>query len=94
MRRLAKGGEPHAARGYSRALAVSVDPNRRAMRVRNQPISLREVLASNLRRLRRAKGLSQIPVAYDAGVSRAYLSRLENGSFNASLDTIGKLAAV
>jgi hypothetical protein len=27
------GGEPHAARGYSRALAVSVDPNRRAMRV-------------------------------------------------------------
>jgi transcriptional regulator with XRE-family HTH domain len=57
-------------------------------------MDLREVFATNLRRLRHAKGLSQDELAYEAGVSRSYLSQLEKGAFYASLKIVGKLAAV
>lgn len=55
-------------------------------------MDLREVFASNLRRLRNAKALSQDDLAYEAGVSRSYLSQLEKGAFYASLKVVGKLA--
>jgi transcriptional regulator with XRE-family HTH domain len=57
-------------------------------------MDLREVFAANLRRLRHAKGLSQDDLAYEAEVSRSYLSQLEKGAFYASLKIVGKLAAV
>lgn len=57
-------------------------------------MDLREVFAANLRRLRHAKGLSQDDLAYEAEVSRSYLSQLEKGSFYASLKIVGKLATV
>jgi transcriptional regulator with XRE-family HTH domain len=57
-------------------------------------MDLREVFAANLRRLRHAKGLSQDDLAYEAEVSRSYLSQLEKGTFYASLKIVGKLAAV
>ena len=55
-------------------------------------MDLREVFATNLRRLRHAKGLSQDDLAYDADVSRSYLSQLEKGSFYASLRVIERFA--
>lgn len=57
-------------------------------------MDLREVFASNLRRLRHLKGLSQDDLAYEAEISRSYLSQLEKGQFYASLKIIGKLADV
>jgi transcriptional regulator with XRE-family HTH domain len=57
-------------------------------------MDLREVFATNLRRLRHAKGLSQDDLAYEAEVSRSYLSQLEKGSFYASLKIVAKLADV
>jgi transcriptional regulator with XRE-family HTH domain len=57
-------------------------------------MDLREVFATNLRRLRHAKGLSQDDLAYEAEVSRSYLSQLEKGAFYASLKIIGKIAYV
>jgi transcriptional regulator with XRE-family HTH domain len=57
-------------------------------------MDLREVFATNLRRLRHAKGLSQDDLAYEAGVSRSYLSQLEKGEFHASLKIVAKLATV
>ncbi len=57
-------------------------------------MDLREVFATNLRRLRHAKGLSQDDLAYQAEVSRSYLSQLEKGVFYASLKIVGKLATV
>jgi transcriptional regulator with XRE-family HTH domain len=57
-------------------------------------MDLRDVFATNLRRARSAKGLSQDDLAYEADVSRSYLSQLEKGSFYASLKVIGKLAKV
>lgn len=57
-------------------------------------MELREAFATNLRRLRHAKGLSQDDLAYEAKVSRSYLSQLEKGAFYASLKIVAKLAAV
>jgi transcriptional regulator with XRE-family HTH domain len=57
-------------------------------------MDLREVFAFNLRRLRHAKELSQDDLAYEAEVSRSYLSQLEKGAFYASLRIVGKLAKV
>lgn len=57
-------------------------------------MDLRDVFATNLRRLRNAKELSQDDLAYEAEVSRSYLSQLEKGKFYASLKIIGKLADV
>jgi transcriptional regulator with XRE-family HTH domain len=55
-------------------------------------MDLRDVFATNLRRLRNAKGLSQDDLAYDAEVSRSYLSQLEKGAFYASLKIVGRIA--
>jgi transcriptional regulator with XRE-family HTH domain len=55
-------------------------------------MDLRDVFATNLRRLRHAKGLSQDELAYEAGVSRSYLSQIEKGVFYASLKILGRLA--
>ena len=55
-------------------------------------MDLREAFAANLRRLRHAKGVSQDELAYEANVSRSYLSQLEKGTFYASLNVIGRLS--
>jgi len=55
-------------------------------------MDLREVFAGNLRRLRHAKGMSQDDLAYEAEISRSYLSQLEKGGFYASLKIVGKLS--
>jgi transcriptional regulator with XRE-family HTH domain len=55
-------------------------------------MDLRDVFATNLRRLRHAKGLSQDDLAYEAEVSRSYLSQIEKGTFFASLKIVGRLA--
>ena len=57
-------------------------------------MDLRELFATNLRRLRHERGLSQDVVAYDAGMSRSYLAQLETGRYYASLKIIGRLADV
>ena len=50
------------------------------------------MFAANLRRLRNAKGVSQDELAYEAKVSRSYLSQLEKGTFYASLNVVGRLS--
>jgi transcriptional regulator with XRE-family HTH domain len=57
-------------------------------------MDLRQVFATNLRRLRRAKSFSQEALAYEAGVNRTYLSKLEKGASYAGLEIIGKLSDV
>jgi transcriptional regulator with XRE-family HTH domain len=41
-----------------------------------------------------AKGLSQDDLAYEAEVSRSYLSQLEKGAFYASLRIVDRIASV
>ena len=57
-------------------------------------MDLRDTFATNLRRLRNERGLSQDTLAYEAEISRSYLSQIEKGVFYASLKIIGKLATV
>ena len=57
-------------------------------------MDLRGPFATNLRRLRHNKDMSQDDLAYEAGISRSYLSQLEKGAFYASLNIIGRLADV
>ncbi len=57
-------------------------------------MDLRDVFATNLRRFRNARGLSQDDLAYEAEISRSYLSQIEKGAWNVSLRIIGQLAAV
>jgi transcriptional regulator with XRE-family HTH domain len=57
-------------------------------------MDLRQVFATNLRRLRHIKGLSQEDLAYEADVNRSYMSKLEKGASYAGLEIIGKIAVV
>jgi transcriptional regulator with XRE-family HTH domain len=57
-------------------------------------MDFRQIFATNLRKARHAKGLSQEELAYDAGVARRYLSRIETGTTWVGLEIIVKLAAV
>lgn len=62
------------------------------MKKQNQPPSAREVFARNLRRARRLKEVSQEELALRANLSRTYLSQVESGSRNVSIDNMSLLA--
>ena len=61
-------------------------------------MDIRDVFATNVRRLRAERSLSQDDLAYDAGVSRSYLSQIEKGrgsnneGYFASLSVVERLA--
>ncbi|OAF06425.1 helix-turn-helix domain-containing protein [Bradyrhizobium neotropicale] len=55
-------------------------------------MDLRETFATNLRRLRNARGWSQDELALEAKISRSYLSQLEKGVYHVSIKVIGRLA--
>lgn len=57
-------------------------------------MDIREIFAANVRKSRHAAGLSQDDLAYEAKVSRSYLSQIEKGSYYASLKIIERLAKV
>jgi transcriptional regulator with XRE-family HTH domain len=57
-------------------------------------MDLRHLFATNLRRLRHGKKVSQEQLAHDAGIDRAYISRVERAVTYVGLEIIGKLAAV
>ena len=54
--------------------------------------SARDTFGSNVRRLRAERGLSQEELAARAGLHRTYVSSVERGQRNISLDNIKKLA--
>lgn len=53
---------------------------------------LRATLASNLIRLRAARGWSQEALALEAALHRTFVGHVERQARNISLDNIGKLA--
>lgn len=52
----------------------------------------RAVLAANMRKLRKEKGLSQEALANEIGVDRSYISSLERSVYAASVDMLDKIA--
>ncbi|WID98158.1 helix-turn-helix transcriptional regulator [Bosea vestrisii] len=57
-------------------------------------MGIRDVFAVNLKRYRRAVGLSQEELAHRADIDRTYVSALERGRYAASIDVVDRLAAV
>lgn len=57
-------------------------------------MDLRQLFATNLRRIRHQQGLSQEQLAHDAEIDRAYVSRVERGVTYVGLEIIGKLVDV
>ena len=57
-------------------------------------MSLREIVATNLRRLRHARNLSQEELADRAGINRNYVGMLEREEHAATVDMLEKLAEI
>lgn len=57
-----------------------------------ESITPRKILGHNIRRLRLATGLSQEELADRAGLHRTYISSVERGERNVSVDNIFLLA--
>jgi len=53
---------------------------------------LRGVIALNVRRLRRARGLSQEAFADECGLHRTYVGAIERAERNVSVDNIERMA--
>ena len=49
-------------------------------------------LGKNLKRIRKEKGITQGDIVRNLGVSRSFVSNIENGKTNPTLATITKLA--
>jgi transcriptional regulator with XRE-family HTH domain len=56
-------------------------------------MDLCSVIGANIRKLRTAKGLSQEELAFQAGVDRSYLSEVESGYKNLSVNVLDQIAA-
>lgn len=55
-------------------------------------MDVRQRLAANLRQLRREKGWSQEAFAHEADLHRTYVSDLERGARNPTIEVVDKLA--
>jgi transcriptional regulator with XRE-family HTH domain len=55
-------------------------------------MGIRQILAANLRRLRKKQGLSQEELAYRASVDRTYVSSIERGVYAVTIDVLDRLA--
>ena len=53
---------------------------------------LRQTLAANVRRVRRARKVSQEQLAFDAEIDRTYVSQIERSVINPSLLVLHKVA--
>ena len=57
-------------------------------------MEIREILALNLRKYRRARGLSQEELAHRADIDRTYISALERCVYAAGIDVVDRIARV
>lgn len=55
-------------------------------------VDIRQTLGANLKRLRAAKGWSQEHYAFEAGIHRTYVSDIERGARNPTIEVLEKLA--
>ncbi len=55
-------------------------------------MEVRALVATNIRRLRVERGISQDDLALAAGVERAYVGHLERATRNPTIETLSKIA--
>lgn len=61
---------------------------------KREPVSLTVRFGERVRELRESRGWIQTDLAYHSRLERAFISRIENGRTNVSLETAERLAAV
>lgn len=59
---------------------------------RTHPGSLRTIVATNIRRYRKARGVSQQDFALEIEMDRTYFGGIERGERNVSIDNIERIA--
>ncbi|WP_112701455.1 helix-turn-helix domain-containing protein [Brucella intermedia] len=57
-------------------------------------MTIREIFARNLRKLRHANRLSQEKLAHLAGIDRTYVSSLERSIYSPTIDMVATLATI
>lgn len=57
-------------------------------------MDIRETFATNLKRLRHERGLSQEELAHRAEIDRTYVSSLERSVYAAGIDVVDRIAKV
>jgi len=57
-------------------------------------MAIREVFAENLKKYRKAKGLSQEELAHQSELDRTYISALERCVYAASIDVVDRIAQI
>lgn len=57
-------------------------------------MDIREAFATNLKRLRHERGLSQEELAHRADIDRTYVSSLERSVYAAGIDVVDRIAKV
>jgi transcriptional regulator with XRE-family HTH domain len=62
--------------------------------VASRVMNARKLVARNIRRLRVDRGISAEILAADAGIDRAYVSEIERGLGNPTIDMLEKIAGV
>ena len=55
-------------------------------------MNIKQRLGSNLRKLRLQRGLSQEQFAFDVGLHRTYVSDIERGARNPTIEVVEKIA--
>ncbi len=55
-------------------------------------MDVRDRLSGNMRRLRQSKDWSQEELAHQSGIHRTYLSDLERGARNPTIEVVDKIA--
>lgn len=63
-----------------------------SMKKPSKSLTAREIFCKNLRLARRLKEISQEELAFRADLSRTYVSEVERGARNISIDNMGLLA--
>lgn len=56
-------------------------------------MSERDLLAENLKHMRKVRKMPQVVLADAAGIDRSFISDTENGRYGISIDKLGSLAA-
>lgn len=56
-------------------------------------MTIQEKVGKAIIKLRKERGLSQETFAYESGIDRRYMSDIENGKRNISLDILERIAA-
>lgn len=52
------------------------------------------IIGNNIRKIRKSQKMSQSQLAFEAGVTREFINKLETGKYNVSILTLEKISSI